>query len=297
MICTNAQEPACGDTGTATSAEFNFPEGVFFDSLNNIVVADSDNQRVRVIGTTGTITALAGGGNGGDAAAGTSGIMGLPQYVTVDSSENVYALEANGERLRELNASTKNLSTFAGDGYGGATIDCNGTSCGMANNGDGGPANQARFVYPVGVATDSAGNFYILDQSAEVVRVINTQTTPIIVAAVTIQPGDIAAIAGNGARCGAPGNPNTAPACGDNRPALSASLQAPFALAVDSTGNVYIADAGLSTVRVVNGDGGISTFAGTPGTSCTIAYLTTQCGRYRRGDIGNAEFPGRTRHL
>jgi Domain of unknown function DUF11/Divergent InlB B-repeat domain/NHL repeat len=290
LICTNAQEPACGDTGTATSAEFNFPEGVFFDSLNNIVVADTDNQRVRVIGTSGTITALAGGGAGGDGGAGTSGIMGLPQYVAVDSAENVYVLEANGERLRELNATTKNLSTFAGDGFGGATIDCNGTSCGMANNGDGGPANQARFVFPVGVATDSAGNFYILDQSAEVVRVINTQKTPIIVAAVTIQPGDIAAIAGNGARCGAPGNPNTAPACGDNSSALSASLQTPFALAVDSTGNVYIADAGLSTVRIVDTKGTISTFAGTPGTSCTT-YLTTQCGDTGTATSATLNFP------
>ena len=290
LICTNAQEPACGDTGTAASAEFNFPEGVFFDSLNNIVVTDSDNQRVRVIGTTGTITALAGGGTGGDGAAGTSGLMGLPQYVAVDSSENVYALESNGVRLRELNATTKNLSTFAGDGYGGATIDCNGTSCGMANNGDGGPATQARFVYPVGVATDSAGNFYILDQSAEVVRVINTQKTAIIVAAVTIQPGDIAAIAGNGARCGSPGNPNTRPACGDNGPALSASLLAPYSVAVDSTGNVYIGDAGLNTVRVVNGDGGISTFAGTPGTGCTT-YLTTQCGDNGAPTSATLSFP------
>lgn len=276
LICTNAQEPTCGDGSTATSAEFNFPRGVFLDSLGNLVVSDTDNQRVRVISTAGTITALAGGGTGGDGAAGTSGIMGLPQYVAVDSSENVYALESNGERLRELNATTKNLSTVAGDGYGGATVDCNGTSCGSANNGDGGPATQARFVFPVGVATDSAGNFYILDQSAEVVRVINTQAKAIIVAAVTIQPGDIATIAGNGARCGAPGNPNTAPACGDNGPALSASLLTPFSVAVDSTGNVYIGDAGLSTVRVVNGDGGISTFAGTPGKSCNT--YPTNCG-------------------
>src|SRR5580704_255549 len=277
LICTNAQEPACGDGTAATAAEFNFPQGVFFDSLGNIVVADTDNQRVRVISSAGTITALAGGGTGGDGAAGTSGILGLSQYVAVDSSENVYALESNGVRLRELSATTKNLSTVAGDGFGGATIDCIGPTCGAANNGDGGPATQARFVFPDGVATDSSGNFYILDYSAEVVRVVNRQTTAITVAGVSIPAGDIATIAGNGVRCGKAGNPNTTPACGDGLAATKASLLNPFAVAVDSTGNVYIGDAGLSTVRIVNTAGTISTFAGTPGTQCGT-YLTNRCG-------------------
>jgi trimeric autotransporter adhesin len=274
LICSNAQEPACGDGGAATSAAFNFPRGAFYDSLGNIVVADTDNQRVRVIGpgATPTVTALAGGGTGGDGAAGTSGLLGLSQYVAVDSNENVYALEQNGERLRELNATTKNLSTVAGDGYGGATIDCTGTTCGAANNGDGEPATQARFVFPNSLATDASGNFYILDESAEVVRVINNQSSAITIAGVTIQPGDIATIAGNGAGCG-----TALPTCGDGGAAKSASLDQPYAVAVDSTGNVYIADAGLSTVRVVNSAGTISTFAGTPGKQCTT-YLTTQCG-------------------
>jgi uncharacterized repeat protein (TIGR01451 family) len=276
LICTNAQEPACGDGAAATSAAFNFPQGVFFDSLGNIVVADTDNQRVRVISSAGTITALAGGGTGGDGATGRSGILGLSQYVAVDSSENVYALESNGVRLRELNATTNNLSTVAGDGFGGATIDCTGPTCGAANNGDGGPATQARFVFPDSLATDSSGNFYILDASTEVVRVINRQTTAITVAGVSIPAGDIATIAGNGVRCGKVGNPNAAPGCGDGGAAKSASLLNPFAVAVDSTGNVYIGDAGLSTVRIVNTAGTISTFAGTPGQACKT--YPTNCG-------------------
>jgi uncharacterized repeat protein (TIGR01451 family) len=276
LICANAQEPACGDGGAATSAAFNFPRGVFYDSLGNLVVADTDNQRVRVIGTgaTPTVTALAGGGTGGDGGAGTSGILGLSQYVVVDSSENVYALESNGERLRELNAATNNLSTVAGDGYGGATIDCTGTTCGAANNGDGGPATQARFVFPDSLATDSSGNFYILDESAKVLRVINNQSSAITVAGVTIQPGDIATIAGNGVPC----TGSAFPTCGDGGAAKSAGFNVPYAVAVDPTGNVYIADAGLSTVRVVNTAGTISTFAGTPGKAC-ISY-PTNCGDF-----------------
>jgi uncharacterized repeat protein (TIGR01451 family) len=284
VICTNALEPACGDGAAATSAAFNFPQGVFFDSLGNTVVVDTDNQRVRVISTAGTITALAGGGTGGDGGSGTSGLLGLSQYVAVDKNENVYALESNGVRLRELNATTKNLSTIAGDGYGGATIDCTGTTCGAANNGDGGPATQARFVFPDSVATDSSGNFYILDASTDVLRVINTQTTAITVAGVTVQPGDIATIAGNGVQCGA-----TRPLCGDGGPATSASLLNPFAVAVDSTGNVYIGDAGLSTVRIVNTTGTISTFAGTPGQACTT--YPTNCGDNGSPTSARLNFP------
>lgn len=286
LICTNAQEPACGDGAAATSAEFNFPEGVFFDSLGNLVVTDTDNMRVRVISSTGTITAVAGGGTGGDGAAGTSAVLGVSQYVAVDSKENVYALESNGERLRELNATTKNISTVAGDGFGGATLDCVGTTCGPANNGDGGPATQARFVGPQGVVTDSSGNFYILDAFGEVIRAINTQTTAITVAGVTIQPGDIATIAGNGQPCGGA----AFPACGDGGPATKASLSSPFGLAVDSSGNIYIGDASLHTVRKVDTAGTISTFAGTPGTGCTT-YLTTHCGDFGSPTSATLSFP------
>jgi uncharacterized repeat protein (TIGR01451 family) len=260
-------EPACGDGGAAASAALNFPQGVFVDSLGNIVVADTDNMRVRVI-SAGTISNLAGGGTGGDGTAATSAILGLSQFVAVDKNENVFALESNGVRLRELDAATKNISTVAGDGFGGATIG--------STNGDGGAATQARFVFPDGVATDPSGNFYILDPSLESVRVINTQATAITVAGVTIQPGTIATIAGNGQRCGARGNSNSLPLCGDGGAATSASLRNPFAVAADSAGNVYIADAGLSTVRIVSAAGIISTFAGTPGQSCNT--FPTNCG-------------------
>jgi uncharacterized repeat protein (TIGR01451 family) len=276
-------EPACGDGGAAAGAAFNFPQSVFVDSLGNIVVADTDNMRVRVIsaGTNPTIAGLAGGGTGGDGAAGTSGILGLAQVVAVDKNENVYALESNGVRLRELNATTKNLSTVGGDGYGGGTI---GTT-----NGDGGPATQARFVFPFSIATDSSGNFYILDQSTEVVRVINTQAAAITIAGVTIQPGNIATIAGNGQKCGAAGNPNTTPSCGDNGPATGASLSLAYSVAVDSAGNVYIADAGLSTVRIVSTTGTITTFAGTPGQTCTT--YPTNCGDFGPATSATLNFP------
>jgi sugar lactone lactonase YvrE len=270
-------EPGCGDGGLATSATFDFPRGVFVDSSNKIIVTDTFNMRVRVIaaGVNPTITGFAGGGSGGDGGPATSAIFGVAQTIAVDSNENVFALETNGVRLRKIAAAPPHdITTVAGVGVGGATI-------GPAPlNGDGGPATSASFVNPMAVAQDSAGNFYVADLGEEVVRVINNQASPITVATVTIQPGDIAIIAGNGQRCGAPGNPVTKPLCGDNGSALSASLLSPQGVAVDPiSGNVYISDTRLNTVRVVDKTTGtISTFAGTPGKACTT--YPTNCGDF-----------------
>ena len=259
FICGNAAQRACGDGGPAATASFNFPRGVSVDSNSNIVVADTNDMRVRVIsaGANPAINALAGGGSGGDGAAATSAILGVAQVLTLDANENIFALETDGERLREIDTKGT-ITTFAGLGVGGSTVGTN-------INGDSGPATNARFVTPVGVATDSNGNFYIVDRTAAVVRKIDTSVPPVITT-----------IAGNAMRCGAPGNPNTFPACGgENVSATSASLANPSGVAVDLAGNVYISDIALNTIRVVSG-GNISTFAGVPGQSCNT--FPTNCG-------------------
>ena len=259
FICGNAAQRACGDGGPAATATFNFPRGVSVDSNSNIVVADTNDMRVRVIsaGANPAINALAGGGSGGDGAAATSAILGVAQILTLDANENIFALETDGERLREIDTKGT-ITTFAGLGVGGSTVGTN-------INGDNGPATNARFVTPVGVATDSNGNFYIVDKTAAVVRKIDTSVPPVITT-----------IAGNAMRCGAPGNPNTFPACGgENVSATSASLANPSGVAVDLAGNVYISDIALNTIRVVSG-GNISTFAGVPGQSCNT--FPTNCG-------------------
>jgi trimeric autotransporter adhesin len=259
FICGNAAERACGDGGPAATASFDFPRGVSVDSNSNIVVADTNNMRVRVIsaGANPAINALAGGGSEGDGAAATSAILGVAQILTVDAKENIFALETDGERLREID-SKGTITTFAGLGVGGSTVGTN-------INGDNGPATNARFVSPFGVTTDSNGNFYIVDKTAAVVRKIDTSVPPVITT-----------IAGNGMPCGAPGNPNTFPTCGgENVSATSASLAFPSGVAVDLAGNVYISDVQLNTIRVVSG-GNIRTFAGTPGQSCNT--FPTNCG-------------------
>jgi len=268
-ICSN--EPGCGDGGPATRASLDFPKGVFVDANNNIVIADTFNMRVRVVSAANaTIANLAGSGSGGDGGAATSAVLGLAQTLVLDASENVFALETAGERLRQIDTKG-NISTVAGAGFGGATTNCPQPGC----NGDGGPATSARFVSPTGVAADAQGNFLIVDSKAAVVRAINNQAAAITIAGVLIQPGQIATVAGNGTPC-ALGSASY-PTCGDGSAATSASLDVPIGVALDAVGNIYISDQGLNTVRVVSqATGFINTFAGTPGKACTT--YPTNCG-------------------
>jgi len=105
--------------------------------------------------------------------------------------------------------------------------------------GDGGPAANAQFAFPQGIAFDSKGNLYIADQSNNRVRKIDTK-------------GNISTVAGNG----------TPGFAGDGGPAISASLTFPTGVAIDGSGNLYIADSINNCVRKVTPAGMISTVAG-----------------------------------
>ncbi len=120
--------------------------------------------------------------------------------------------------------------------------------------GDNGPAGQATLGTIFGVAVDSSGNYYIADETNAVIRVINTQKSQVTIAGVQVQPGNIATVAGTG----------QAGYSGDSGPATSAQIAQPYAVAVDSTGNIYIADTGNDVIRKVTAAGIISTFAGQP---------------------------------
>jgi sugar lactone lactonase YvrE len=253
-LCMNPAS-ACGDGAAATAAMLNHPTSVFLDSSGKLLIADQGDQRIRVV-SAGTISNFAGGGPGGDGAAATSAILGLPNSLVVDSTGNLFVVEQLGERVRRLDATTHNMSTYAGTGARGER---------MSSNGDGGQAVNANFVAGFGIAIDGTGNIYVVDEKAAVVRKIDA-TTKIITT-----------VAGNGLRCGEPGNPVVLPTCGDGGAATSASLFIPVAIALDSAGNLYISDVALNTIRIVNPSGTIQTFAGTPGPGCTT-YATNRCG-------------------
>jgi sugar lactone lactonase YvrE len=177
--------------------------------------------------TGGGISTFAGNGDAGfagDGGAATSARLNYPYGVFVDSSTNIYIADSNNNCIRKVMASGI-ITKVAG--------------CGVAGyGGDGGPAAAAYLSFPTGVALDSLGNLYIADAYNHRVREVSPS-------------GTITTVAGNG----------TVGFGGDGGAATSARLRYPWGVAVDASGNLYIADAGNYRVRKVSG-GTITTVAG-----------------------------------
>ncbi len=219
-----------GDGGPAATARFFNPSSLVIDKAGNLYVADVGNGRIRRIAPNGVITTIAGNGtpgssgDGGNALNAQLSISGL----AIDSAGNIYISDSGNQRVRKV-STDGTIRTFAGTGVPGYA-------------GDGGPAADAQFVFPMGLAVDARDNLLIVDSANHRVRRVSAIT------------GQIDTIAGNG----------TALAAGDGGPAINAGLIAPSNIAVDEKGDVFISDAN-STVRMVSPSGTISTVAG-PGT-------------------------------
>ena len=223
-VAGNGTQGYAGDNGPATSAELYQPQGVAVDSNGNLYIADSANNRVRVVsnGTIATFAGTAQYGYNGDSIAATSAELSVPTGVAVDSNGSVYIADSNNNRIREV--SNGIITTFAGTGESGY-------------NGDNIPAMSAILNTPRGVAIDAHGTVYIADTLNQRIREISN--------------GTITTVAGYG-----PYGYN-----GDNMPATSAQLASPNGVAADSQGNVYIADYGNRRVRQVS-NGTITTAVG-----------------------------------
>ncbi len=280
-----------GDGAAATSATLAAPTGVAVDSSGNVYIADKSNNRIRKV-SSGTITAFAGTGTAGgtgDGGAATSALLNLPQKVAVDSAgTNVYIADTGSNRVRKVNGGT--ITAFAGTGTAG-------------NTGDTGTATLANMNSPTGLAVDSAGVVYIADRDNKNVRQVSAGTIThvagtsslgytgygypaatssmrfpnglavdsaggIIIAdygidnrvrkITTDTPKLLITFAGNG----------TATSTGDGGPAATAEMVNPYHLAVDSSGNVYIADAGAAPDgnrirKYLVATGTVATIAGT----------------------------------
>jgi sugar lactone lactonase YvrE len=217
-----------GDGGPATSAQLNFPASVAVDSVGNLYFSDSANNRIRKVTPDGTISTVAGNGTAGfsgDGGPATMAQLNNPFGVAIDTAGNLYIADPNNGRIRKITAAGE-INTVAGNGSFGFS-------------GDGGPATSAQLGSPPGVAVDSAGNLYIADSFNHCIR----KVTP---------SGVISTVVGTGS----PGF------SGDGGPAISAMLNGPSGVAVDSTGNLYIADRGNFRVRKVMASGVIDTVAG-----------------------------------
>jgi sugar lactone lactonase YvrE len=235
----NGEGGTSGDGGAAASASC-YPTGVTFDSAGNLYITDQTNARVRkVTASTGIISTVAGGGPGGtfsfggDGGVATSANFNQPFAAAVDSAGNVYVADQGNYRLRKVSNPGGIITTVAGNGTG--------------YSGDGGPATSAQLYFSSGVAVDSAGNLYIGDANNHRVRKVSPD-------------GTITTVAGNGTA--APSVQQAGPGPGDGGPATSAQLRTPIGVAVDSGGNLYIADLGNFRIRKVSPGGTISTVAG-----------------------------------
>ena len=208
-----------GDGGAPSSALLNAPQGVALDASGNLYIADTNNNRIRKItAATNIISTVAGNGTGGfsgDGASATGAKINSPYSVAVDPNGNIYIADTYNNRVRKV-TSAGIISTVAGNGTAGFT-------------GDGGSATSAELYLPTGIASDSSGNIYIADYGNNRVR------------KVTVSTGIISTVAGNG----------TSGFSGDNGSATSAELQRPAGVALDASGNLYIADAYNNRIRVV----------------------------------------------
>lgn len=200
-----------GDGGPATAAELNQPFGVRVDVvLGDVYIADSNNNRIRVVNTSGIITTFAGNGTAGfsgDGGLATAAQLNFPVDMQPDIFGNVYIADYDNNRIRKVNITTGIITTYAGTGTAGYS-------------GDGGLATAAELNSPTDVSVDASGNLYIADWANNVIRKVDTTT------------GIITTFAGNG----------TAGFSGDGGPATSAELNLPNGVRTDVFGNVFIAD-------------------------------------------------------
>ena len=220
-----------GDGGPATEAGLSSPAGVAVDAAGAVYVADRSTYRVRRIdASTGVITTIAGTGERGFTGDGGPAIearLFAPTAVAVDAASNVYVADTGNGRVRRIDADTGEITTIAG---GGGDYP-----------GDGGPASEARLRAPEGLAVDATGNVYVADTGNNRVCKIDIST------------GIITTVAGTGDQGYG----------GDGGPASEALLQQPMGLALNTAGDVYVADSGNLRVRRIDADTGeITTVAG-----------------------------------
>lgn len=211
--------------GPATSSDLRDPSDVAVDSSGNVYISDIDNALVVKVTPDGILSIFAGTGTYGEPTPGpaTSSMLRFPSGITVDTADNLYIVDKQSYRVLKVTPGGV-LSIAAGTGTSGIPTP--------------GPATSSPFEEPVSVAVDAGGNLFIADEGS--CRVLKVTTG-----------GTLSVFAGTG-MCGAP---TPGPATG--------SAMMPFAVATDTSGNVYIAEGSSRQLLRVASDGSLSVVAGT----------------------------------
>ena len=214
-----------GDNSQAIQANLYNPGSLCVDKWNNIYFVDNGNNRIRKIDTAGIITTIAGTGSttyNGDGGAAIAANLNIPKGIAVDTAGNILIADSYNNRIRKIDKYGI-ISTIAGIGTSGYS-------------GDGGQASAAKLNRPVRIVIDSKGNLYIPDKNSHRIRKIDVT-------------GIITTIAGTG------GNGYN----GDSILATSATLSGPTDVAIDTAGNLYIADQSNYRIRKVDKNNIITT--------------------------------------
>lgn len=214
--------------GQSTSSKFNGPRGVTLDAQGNLFVADTGNYTIRKITMSGMVSTFAGSAGVSGATNGVGGLarFGTPFGLATDGSDNVYVADTSNNTIRKITPSGM-VSTLAGVAGSYGSSDGTGT--------------LARFDTPKGIASDILGNLFVADYYNNTIRKI----TP---------AGTVTTLAG---LAGARGNANGS--------GSAARFNDPSGVAVDASGNVYVADSSNHLLRKISPSGAVSTFAGVVG--------------------------------
>jgi sugar lactone lactonase YvrE len=227
-----------GDGGPAKSAKLSIPVGVAVDKSGNLFIADNGNRRVRrVDAKAGVITTVAGdtvcpntrpcdGGFSGDGEVATKAEMkNAFGGIALDADGNLFISDSGNNRVRRVDHATGIITTVAGRGTRGFS-------------GDGGLATSAEFQAPMGVFVDTSGNLFIADSGNRRVRRVEKKT------------GVITTVAGGGNSCRSRGPVQSPPR--DQCLAVNAGLGEIYAVVVDPSGDLYLADWRTSAIRRVD---------------------------------------------